>query len=96
MTSDVNNWATAWRAKDANAHLKFYADKFIPEAPLDKAVWLKQRKETLATSSKVELKLDALRVTCDGNKASAKFKQDFKLTGYQTKKVGEQYQLWRL
>lgn len=88
VTSNVNDWAAAWRAKDSDAHLRFYADKFTPEAPTDKAAWVKQRKQTLDTNSKVALKLDALQVTCDGNKASAKFKQDFKLTGFKTKKVG--------
>ena len=88
VTSNVNDWAAAWRAKDSEAHLKFYADKFKPEAPLDKAEWVKQRKQTFITTSKVALKLDELHVVCDGSKASAKFKQDFKLTGFNSKKVG--------
>ena len=88
VTSNVNDWAAAWRAKDSEAHLKFYADKFKPEAPLDKAEWVKQRKQTFITTSKVALKLDELHVVCDGSKASAKFKQDFKLTGFKSKKVG--------
>jgi adhesin transport system outer membrane protein len=88
VTSQVNDWAAAWRAKDAEAHLKFYADKFMPEAPSDKAAWVKQRKQTLAASSKASFKLDALQVTCDGNKATAKFKQGLKLTANQPKKAG--------
>lgn len=88
VTSAVNDWASAWRAKDSDAHLRFYADKFTPEAPTDKTAWVKQRKQTLVTNSNVALKLDALKVSCDGNKASAKFKQDFKLTGFKSKKVG--------
>jgi len=87
VKSYVNDWAAAWRAKDSDAYLKFYAEKFTPETPSDKTEWLKQRKQTLVTNSKVALKLDALQVTCDGNKASAKFNQDFKLTGFQTKKA---------
>jgi adhesin transport system outer membrane protein len=88
VTSNVNDWAAAWRAKDSDAHLRFYADKFTPETPTDKAAWVKQRKQTLVTNSNVALKLDAIKVSCDGNKASAKFKQDFKLTGFKSKKVG--------
>jgi adhesin transport system outer membrane protein len=87
VTSQVNDWAAAWRAKDADTHLKFYADKFTAEAPLDKAAWINQRKQTLAISGRAVLKLDALQVTCDGNKATAKFKQDLKFTGYQAKKT---------
>jgi adhesin transport system outer membrane protein len=88
VTSNVNDWAAAWRAKDSDAHLRFYADKFTPETPTDKAAWVKQRKQTLVTNSNVALKLDAIKVSCDGNKASAKFKQDFKLTSFKSKKVG--------
>jgi adhesin transport system outer membrane protein len=88
VTANVNDWAAAWRAKDSDAHLRFYADKFTPEAPTDKAAWVKQRKQTLVTNSNVALKLDAIKVSCDGNKASAKFKQDFKLTSFKSKKVG--------
>jgi adhesin transport system outer membrane protein len=88
VTSHVNEWAAAWRAKDSDAYFKFYADKFAPEAPLNKADWVKQRKQTLSTNSQVVLKLDALQVTCDGGKAKARFKQDFKLTNFKTKKVG--------
>ena len=87
VTSQVNEWAATWRTKDSAAHLKFYADKFTPEAPSDKTAWVKQRKQTLATSGQLALKLDALQVTCDGNKATAKFKQDLKFTANQAKKA---------
>ena len=75
VTSNVNDWAATWRTKDFAKHLSFYADKFAPEKPLDKAAWLKQRKQTLAASTKAAVNLDALQVTCDGNKATATFKQ---------------------
>ena len=75
VTSNVNDWAATWRTKDFAKHLSFYADKFAPEKPLDKASWLKQRKQTLAASTKAAVNLDALQVTCDGNKATATFKQ---------------------
>jgi adhesin transport system outer membrane protein len=75
VTSNVNDWAATWRTKDFAKHLSFYADKFAPEKPLDKAAWLKQRKQTLVASTKAAFNLDALQVTCDGNKATATFKQ---------------------
>ena len=87
VTSRVNDWAAAWRKKDADGYLKFYADKFAPEPPLDKAAWTKQRLERLSTNGKIGLKLDGLQVTCDGDKANAKFKQDFVLTTFKIKKT---------
>lgn len=86
INGQVSDWVTSWRKKNTDAHLKFYADKFTPESPLDKAQWIKQRKETLMTHSKIGLKLDGLQVTCNGDKASAKFKQDFTLTGSRANK----------
>lgn len=87
VTSRVNDWADAWRKKDVEKYLKFYADKFTPEPPLDLAAWKQQRLERLSTNAKINLKLDDLQVTCDGDKANAKFKQDIALTTFKIKKV---------
>lgn len=89
VTTRVNDWATAWRQKDVDNYLKFYADKYTPEPPLDRAAWEKQRRERLSTNGKVGLKLDGLEVTCDGNKANAKFKQDYSVTTYKIKKTAD-------
>ncbi len=87
VTNRVNDWATAWRQKDADNYLKFYSDKFIPDPPMDKAVWENQRRERLSTNSKIGLKVNDLVVTCEGNKATAKFKQDYNVTTYKIKKT---------
>ncbi len=69
--------------------MKFYADKFSPEGSLDKAAWVKQRCERLSTNCKIGLKVDDLQVTCDGDKANAKFKQDYSVTSYTMKKTAD-------
>lgn len=79
VTAQVKSWAAAWRKKDIDAYLKFYAEKFVPEPPLSKAEWVKQRKTRLNTANNIELKLESLKVTCEGSKASATFVQDFSL-----------------
>ncbi len=89
VTNRVNDWATAWRKKDADNYLKFYADKFTPEGILSKADWEKQRRERLSANGKVGLKLNDLVVTCDGDKASAKFNQDYNLTTFKIKKTAD-------
>ena len=89
VTNRVNDWATAWRQKDADSYLKLYADKFVPEGSLDKPTWVKQRRERLSTNGKIGLKVDDLQVTCDGDKASAKFKQDYSVTTYTMKKSAD-------
>lgn len=79
VSAQVQSWAAAWRKKDTDAYLKFYADKFVPEPPLSKAEWLKQRKTRLNTPSNIELNIESLKVKCAGSKASAEFLQDISL-----------------
>jgi len=88
ITARVEAWADTWRKKDVDNHLKLYADKFVPEPPADKAEWAKQRRQSLSTNSKIKLNLEDVTVSCEANKASAKFKQDYTLTNFKVKKTG--------
>ena len=88
VTYRVNDWADTWRKKDVDSHLKLYADKFIPEPPADKTGWTAQRRQSLSTNSKIGLRMDNLLVTCEGDKAVAKFKQNYTLTNFKIKKTG--------
>ncbi len=87
VSARVNDWAEAWRKKDIDNYLKFYSNQFVPESPLDRTTWEAQRRARFSTNEKVGLKVDNLVVTCEGNKASAKFKQDYNLTTYKIKKT---------
>lgn len=89
VTTRVNDWATAWRQKDVDNYLKFYADTFTPEGTLDKAAWSKLRRVRLSTSGKIAFKVDDIEVTCEGNKAIAKFKQDYSVTTYKIIKTAD-------
>ena len=93
VTARVNEWASAWRHKDFDNYIKFYADKFTPEPPLTKDAWENQRKQRLATSGKINLELSDVKVTCDGDKAKAEFVQDYSVTTYKLKKSERQPRL---
>jgi adhesin transport system outer membrane protein len=82
VTGRVNDWADAWRHKDYDSYSKFYADKFAPEPPLSRDEWAKQRKERMTTPGKINLELNNMKVTCDGDKAVAQFDQDYSITTY--------------
>ena len=86
VTARVNDWASAWRHKDYDNYIKFYADKFNPEPPLTRAAWDDQRKKRLATNGKINLDISNLQVTCDGDKAKAEFDQDYSVTTYKLQK----------
>ncbi|MFM9836072.1 MAG: TolC family outer membrane protein [Methylophilaceae bacterium] len=87
ITARVNDWADAWRHKDADGYMSFYADTFTPEPPLTRDTWEKQRKSRLTTPAKINLDLSNIKVTCDGNNASANFDQDYSMTTYKLKKA---------
>ncbi len=82
VTARVNGWADAWRHKDYDSYIKFYADKFTPEPPLTRDAWQKQRKQRLTNPGKINLELSNMKVTCDGDKAKAEFDQDYSVTTY--------------
>lgn len=87
ITGRVNDWAKSWRLKDYDSYSKFYADKFTPETPLTRDEWAKQRKARLSVTSKINLKLSNLQVSCDGDKAVAKFDQDYNEATYKSQKT---------
>lgn len=89
VTYRVNDWAETWRKKDVASHMKLYADKFTPEPPAVKSEWIAQRQQSMSTNSKIGLSMENLLVSCDGDKAVAKFKQHYTLTTFKNKKVGD-------
>lgn len=89
ITDRVNDWASAWRQKDADRYLRFYADKFSPEPPLDKSAWEKQRRQRLSSNGKIGLKIEDLQVSCEGDTGKATFKQAYTLTTFKIKKVAD-------
>ena len=82
VTARVNDWADAWRHKDYDTYNKFYADKFMPEPPLSRDEWAKQRRQRLSTAGKINLELNNIQVTCEGDKAKAVFGQNYSVTKY--------------
>ncbi len=86
ITNRVNDWAKSWRQKDYDTYSKFYADKFAPEPPLSREEWAAQRKQRLSTSGKINLELSNMQITCNGDKAVAKFDQDYSVTTYKLQK----------
>jgi len=82
VAARVNGWADAWRNKNVAAYLQFYSDKFIPDASPSKKAWIAQRKQRLTKAGKIELELDGLKVSLDGQTATAEFTQKYSAQGY--------------
>lgn len=85
ITNRIDAWAKSWRQKDYDTYSQFYATNFQPESPLSRDEWTKERKQRMSVSGKVNLDISNLQITCDGDKAIAKFTQDYSVTTYKLK-----------
>lgn len=77
----VHAWAKAWMARDVKGYLASYGKEFDPPGSMSRSDWEKERRQRISSKSKISLKLENLVVTVDGNKAVAKFRQDYKAGG---------------
>ena len=78
VESVVKAWAAAWSSKDVTAYLALYSKEFNPPGDLNRGTWEQERRLKISSKSKIEVKIDALSVNVTGDKATAKFRQDYK------------------
>ncbi|MDO9196621.1 nuclear transport factor 2 family protein [Rhodoferax sp.] len=74
----VRAWAKAWSAKDMSAYLGAYAKEFTPSTKQSRSAWEEDRRKRIVGKASISVKLDNLTVTVNGNKAVAKFRQDYR------------------
>jgi len=95
----LNAWAKAWEAKDMVNYLGAYGKEFIPPGNQTRAVWEQERKKRILGKSNIVLKIQNLTISVNGNKASAKFRQDYRANALSVSsrktldlvKIGEQW-----
>jgi tetratricopeptide (TPR) repeat protein len=75
ITSAVQNWASAWSAKNMDSYLGAYGKDF--DAPGGRKNWEEERKKRILGKSKISVKLSGISVAVTGNTAKARFKQDY-------------------
>ena len=68
-------------ARDVKGYLASYGKEFDPPGTMSRSEWEKERRQRISSKAKISLKLENLVVTVDGNKAVAKFRQDYKAGG---------------
>jgi tetratricopeptide (TPR) repeat protein len=71
----VQGWASAWSRKDMNAYLAAYGKDF--DAPGGRKTWEEERKKRILGKSKISVQLSNLDIKINGNKAQARFRQDY-------------------
>ena len=73
----IRDWAAAWSAKDMASYLGSYGKEFDPPGSVDRKAWEEDRGRRIMGKSRISVKLSDLKVTVNGSKASAKFKQAY-------------------
>lgn len=81
VESAVQAWASAWAAKDVKSYLAAYGKSFDPPGSMNRSDWEDERRQRIIGKSKISVKLENFNVSVDGNKAVAKFRQDYKADG---------------
>jgi tetratricopeptide (TPR) repeat protein len=71
-------WAKAWSNKDMPAYLGAYGKEFSPPGKLTRSAWEQERRKRILGKTNITLKLENLSATVTGNKAVAKFRQDYR------------------
>jgi tetratricopeptide (TPR) repeat protein len=77
----VKSWAAAWSAKDVKSYLGFYGKSFDLPKSMTRGAWEAERRDRITGKASISVKLESLAVTSTGNKATAKFRQDYRANG---------------
>ena len=73
----VKAWAKAWSARNMNSYLGAYTADFTPGDGQSHQNWEAERKARIAPRSRIEVVVSDLSVTVNGNRATAKFQQEY-------------------
>ena len=82
-TTRVEQWRTAWAAKDVAAYLAFYSTDFKPEGAQSREDWARSRSERIAAAGDIRLTVDNFAMSNDGpNSATTSFRQYYSASNY--------------
>lgn len=74
----IDLWAAAWSRKDTKAYLAAYARDFKTPGGESRAAWESERQKRIAKPGAIQVSVENLRVSVDGDTATAKFRQHYK------------------
>jgi tetratricopeptide (TPR) repeat protein len=74
----VQGWAAAWSKKDVKAYLGYYAPDFQTPNGMPRKAWETERQQRIDKPGKIQVSVADVKVSINGDKATAKFRQDYK------------------
>lgn len=78
VSAAVQNWAAAWSRKDVKAYLAHYAPDFQTPNGMPRKAWETERQQRIEKPGKISVAVADVKVTINGDKATVKFRQDYK------------------
>jgi ketosteroid isomerase-like protein len=77
VRSAVNAWAAAWSRRDVSAYLSAYGKDFDTPDGKSRKAWEEERRDRIASKSKISVKLSDLQIETSGEKATVRFRQAY-------------------
>lgn len=74
----VRAWAQAWSDRNMTRYLAAYSKEFQTPDQMSRSAWEEHRRVRIVGKAHISVGLDNLEVTVEGDKAVAKFQQDYK------------------
>ncbi|MEQ1660788.1 MAG: nuclear transport factor 2 family protein, partial [Hylemonella sp.] len=71
-------WARAWTDKNMTQYLAAYDKSFETPGQQSRSAWEQDRRLRITGKSRISVNLLELQITVKGNRAVAKFRQDYK------------------
>ncbi len=81
----VNAWASAWSNNDVSGYLGYYARDFKVPGNVSRSAWEAERKARIAKPKKIEVKVEAPKVTFeDSKRVQVTFRQNYRSSSLKT------------
>lgn len=77
----VAAWASAWEQQNMNAYYAAYSNRFDPQG-MSLSAWKAERKKRIVGKPAISVKISDLKITVNGDRASASFRQQYSSGGY--------------
>lgn len=84
VSAAVQGWANAWGSKDINGYFAAYAKNTVPSGKQSRKDWEAERRARIEGKSRISVKVQDLKVSIDGDSATARFRQDYSAGALQT------------
>jgi tetratricopeptide (TPR) repeat protein len=78
ITRAIELWAAAWSRKDVKTYLAAYASDFKTPAGESRSAWDAERQKRINKPGAIQVSVENLRISIDGDTATAKFRQNYK------------------